>query len=211
MTKLVDLSHDIVDDMAVHPYDCCAKLYQDRFLEADQYINFRLEIGMHTGTHIDTPMHLTERNTFINEIPLERFIGNGCLLDVRNEKVIRYKEEYAQMVNEGDILLLFTDYSKMYGRDEYFTDYPIVDKELADFFIEKKIKMLGLDSPSPDNYPFEIHKMLFDQDILLIENLTNLSELLSINTFEVLAFPLKIRAEASLVRIVARIEDDIEF
>lgn len=205
MTKLIDLSHNIINNMTVHPYDDSVKLYQDKFLKADKYNNFRLEIGMHSGTHIDTPMHLTNRETFIDEIALDTFIGKGCLLDVRNENVITYKEEYSDMVSEDDIVLLYTNHSDKYGTNEYFTKHPIIDKELADFFIEKKIKMLGIDLPSPDRYPFKIHKMLFEHNILIIENMTNLSELLSIKNFEIIAFPLKIRAEASIVRVVAKI------
>ena len=64
--------------------------------------------------------------------------------------------------------------------------------------------MLGMDLPSPDKYPFKIHKKLFDNDILIIENMTNLSQLLSVNNFEIIAFPLKIKAGASMTRVVAR-------
>lgn len=205
MIKYIDLSHNIVNNMPVHPYDASVILYQDKCLKADKYNNFRLEIGMHSGTHIDTPMHMTNSNTFIDEIALDKFIGKGCILDVRDEKVITYKEEYSNMVSENDIVLLHTNHSTKYGTDDYFINHPILDKKLTDFFIEKKIKMLGMDLPSPDKYPFEIHKILFDHSILLIENLTNLSKLLSTKNFEIMAFPLKIKADASLVRVVARI------
>lgn len=206
MNKFIDLSHNIVNNMVVHPYDNAVKLYQDKFLQDDKYNNFRLEIGMHAGTHIDTPMHLINRKAFINEISIERFIGKGCLLDVRNESVIGYKEKYWDIVSKDDIILLFTNYSDKYGTEEYFTNHPVIDKELADFFIEKKIKILGIDLLSPDKYPFEIHKKLFENNILIIENMTNLSELLHISNFEIIALPLKIKAEASMARVIAKID-----
>lgn len=203
MKRIIDLSHEIINDMPVYPGDDDVKLYKDRHLDKDGYTSFRLEIGMHAGTHIDTPMHLLNRITFINELPLERFSGKGCLLDVRNEKVINFKEEYTDLVKEYDIVLLYTDYSKFYGSKEYYKDHPVVSEELADFLITKKIKMLGIDMPSPDKYPFTIHKKLFENNILIMENLTNLSELLRIDHFDIIAFPLKIKAEASMVRAVA--------
>lgn len=205
MFKLIDLSHSIVNDMPVHPFDDSVKLYQDKFLEINKYNNFKLEIGMHAGTHIDTPMHLTNSKTFIDEIPLYSFIGKGCLLDARNEDIVTYKKEYSDMVSENDIVLLYTGHSEKYGTEEYFTKHPVINEDLVDFFIEKKIKMLGIDFPSPDNYPFKIHKKLFNHNILIIENLTNLSELLAVEDFQIIAFPLKIRAEASIVRVVAKI------
>ena len=65
--------------------------------------------------------------------------------------------------------------------------------------------MLGMDLPSPDKYPFKIHKMFFNNDIFIIENMTNLSQLLFVNNFEIIAFPLKIKAGASIIRVVAKI------
>lgn len=206
MGKLIDLSQDIIDNMVVHPYDDKVKLYQDKNLEEDKYNNFRLEIGMHAGTHIDTPMHLTKRKTFISEIPLEKFTGRGCLLDVRGEKSIGFKKEYTDVVNENDIVILFTSHSDKYGTNEYYKNHPVINEELADFFVEKNIKMLGMDLPSPDRYPFEIHKKMFQNNILIIENLTNLLELVNINEFNIIAFPLKIKAEASMVRVIASID-----
>ncbi|NLP16360.1 MAG: cyclase family protein [Clostridiales bacterium] len=206
MRKYIDLSRDITHDMPVHPYDDRVRLYQDKFLDKDKYVNYRLEIGMHSGTHIDTPMHLTDRETYINEIPIERFVGRGVLLDVRNEDPIKFKNEYADIVDDNAIVLLFTSHSDKYGTKEYYTEQPVIDNTLAEFFVRKNIKMLGMDLPSPDNYPFEIHKILFDNNILIIENLTNLSELMDVKDFEVLAPPLRIRAEAAMARVIAVID-----
>lgn len=137
MSKFIDLSQNIVDNMAVHPYDDKVKLYQDKYLDVDKYNNFKLEIGMHVGTHIDTPMHLTNRKTFINEIHLERFTGKGCLLDVRDEKIIAFKQEYTSVVNENDIVILFTNYSEKFGTEEYYTDHPVINEDLAAFLLKK--------------------------------------------------------------------------
>ena len=206
MKKFVDLSQDIIHDMPIHPYDDQVRLYQDKLLDKDGYVNHRLEMGMHSGTHIDTPMHLTDRVTYINEIPIDRFVGRGILLDVRNEGIVKYRDAYSSLVREDDIVILYTGHSDKYGTREYYTDQPIIDKELAEFFVQKRIKMLGMDLPSPDDYPFEIHKMLFANDILIIENLINLAELINVKSIEVMAFPLKIRAEASMARVIAAVE-----
>ncbi|NLO09480.1 MAG: cyclase family protein [Clostridiales bacterium] len=206
MKKYIDLSRDITHDMPVHPYDDPVRLYQDKFLDRDKYVSYKLESGMHSGTHIDTPMHLTNLEKYINEIPLDRFVGRGVLLDVRKESNICFKDAYSDLVRQDDIVLLYTGHSDKYGTEAYYTDQPVIDKGLANFFVEKNIKMLGMDLPSPDNYPFEIHKILFANNILIIENLTNLSELVDAKDFDVIAFPLKIRAEASMARVVACID-----
>jgi len=67
-----------------------------------------------------------------------------------------------------------------------------------------------MDLPSPDKYPFEIYKKLLNNDILIIENMTNISKLLTVNKFDIIAFPLKIKAEASMTRVVAKINSSWE-
>lgn len=203
MRKYIDLSQSIIHDMPIHPYDDKVILYQDKYLDKDKYVNHRLEIGMHSGTHIDTSMHMTDSKTYISDIPIDRFIGRGVLLDAGNERNIKFKDSYSDLVQKDDIVLIYTGHSDLYGTDEYYSNQPVIDEELADFFIEKNIKMLGMDLPSPDNYPFDIHKKLFANNILIIENLANLSKLVGVESFEVIAFPLKIKAEASIVRVVA--------
>lgn len=73
--------------------------------------------------------------------------------------------------------------------------------------VRKRVKMIGLDTPSPDKIPFEIHKYLFQNNILIIENLTNLEKLIDGENFEVIALPLKIRADSSIARVIARTMD----
>jgi len=68
------------------------------------------------------------------------------------------------------------------------------------------VKIVGLDWVSPDHEPYPIHDILFKSNVLIIENLTNLGPLLRATNFEVFAFPLKIKADSSIVRVVARVE-----
>ncbi|MTI95818.1 MAG: cyclase family protein [Firmicutes bacterium] len=164
---------------------------------------------MHAGTHIDAPRHFLDCGKRIGDFGLEKFIGKGCLLDVRGESNIALKQEYFQLVQEGDIVLLFTGLGSLFRENSYyenFNDHPLVEIELAEFFVERKIKMLGMDTPKPDNFPFAIHKLLLSNGILIMENLNDLEKLVSVPSFEVIALPLKIHAEASIVRAVARVQ-----
>jgi len=205
MNKFIDLSYEITQNTLTHPFDKPIKLIKDRFLENDKYNGYRLETGMHIGTHIDAPMHLTENKEFISEFSLEQFCGKGHLLDMRDVTTNQLKSKYEDTINEDNIVLLYTGHDQKWGTESYFRDYPLLENELCQFLIQKKVKMVGMDLPSPDIYPFEIHKSFFDANILIIENLANLSTLLHEKNFEIFAFPLNIKAEASLVRVVARI------
>lgn len=202
--RLVDLTQVIESDMPVYPGDRRTTITQTQYLDRDGYNNHQLETGMHSGTHIDGPMHLTESSEYIASLPLDSFIGTGRLLDVRHESVIKMKPEYEEIIEENSIVLLYTGYDQFYGTERYYKSHPVVDETLSGFLIERKVKMLGMDTPSPDRYPFPIHKSLLQNNIYLIENLTNLHELLGCDQFEVIALPLRIKADSSIARVAAR-------
>lgn len=205
MEKIIDLSQTIEDNMPVYPGDLRTELFQTHYLGMHGYNSYRLQANSHAGTHLDSPMHLLTIREFIGELPLQSFIGEGCVLDVRGQPVIKTVAEYEARIKEGSVVLLYTGHDRFYGTPEYYRDHPVVDPEFARFLLGKKIKMLGVDLPSPDKYPFPVHKLLLGNKIFILENLTNLGRLLDVPSFELIAFPLKIKADSSLVRAAARI------
>ncbi len=207
MDTLIDLTHQIDNGMPVYPDDVPVTLRKIKTFEKDGYNNHRVAIGMHAGTHIDGPMHLTDSNTFISEVPLERCVGSGVLLDVRNETVITLKDKYVNRIAPDTIVLFYTGHDSFFGSETYYSAYPMLDEQAAQVLVDKKVKMVGFDAPSPDREPYPVHTLFLTNNILILENLTNLDALLAYTYFEVIALPLSIRADSSFLRVVARIEE----
>ncbi|WP_307585910.1 cyclase family protein [Paenibacillus wynnii] len=95
--------------------------------------------------------------------------------------------------------------SKLFGQAGYFKNHPVITLAFAELLVRKRVKMICLETPSPDQYPFEVHKYLFKNKILVTENLTNVEQLLNVDSFEVIALPLHIRADSSVARVIARV------
>lgn len=205
--KWIDLTHIMRNCLPVYPGDSEMELVQTNELAKDGYCNHQLTVNMHTGTHIDGPMHLIPSDRYISDFPLDTFIGKGTLIHAAGMSQIDYKEEYEDFIQEGTILILYTGHSSYFGEDNYFSEHPTLTKAFAELLVRKKIKLIGMDTPSPDKYPFEIHKYLFENQVLIAENLTNLDRLLSAKSFEIIALPLFIHADSSIARIIARVEE----
>ncbi|WP_028544338.1 cyclase family protein [Paenibacillus taiwanensis] len=204
--KLIDLTHPIQNYVPVYPGDSEMELVQTKYLSSDGYCNHQLTINMHTGTHIDGPMHLIESELYLSDFPLDSFVGTGTLLNVSGMSQIEYKDEYEYLISEGTMLILYTGYSNYFGQEKYFKEHPILTQQFAELVVRKKIRLIGLDTPSPDRFPFEIHKYLFDNRVLIAENLTNVERLLDVNSFEIIALPLLVKADSSVARIIARVK-----
>ena len=203
--KLFDLTHTIHRNIAVFPGDDPIELDQIRTLERDGFNNYRLSTGMHVGTHIDGPKHMTTDTRLMADLPLEMFAGKGVLVDVRGEEKIEFKEGFRTSIQPESIVLFYSGLDHHFGEPDYFTNYPDITEELALFLADQHVKIVGLDWVSPDHEPYPIHDILFKGGVMILENLTNLGQLLHETDFEVFAFPLKIEADSSIVRVVARV------
>lgn len=204
--NIVDLTHTFTDAMPVYPGDQQASVRQIAAIDTDGYADHFLSTGLHVGTHIDAPAHMIAGGKKIHELPPEFFCGKGVLIDARGKEVLDAKmlgQSGHASISDGTVVLFCTGWSSRFHTSEYFTGFPVMTEDVAEELVRRKIRMVGFDAPSPDRAPFSVHKILLGAGVLIIENLTNLEELLGVPQFEVRAFPVKIAADAALARVVA--------
>ncbi len=150
-----------------------------------------LKLGEHSGTHVDAPAHFIPGGKTVDEMPLERFVGKGMLVDVRNGNGQVRLEEIPDEGYFGRIVLFLTG-----GRE--------LSPEVALFLVAEGAKAVGTDAMSIGDDA--VHRILLSEDVPIFENLTNLEVLLDME-FTFMAFPLKIEGgSGSPVRAVAFLE-----
>lgn len=168
----------------------------------------------HTGTHVDAPNHFHPEGKSITEIPLSSLMGEALFLDVSGKKknspifisdILSQLEKANEEIKKGDILILKC-WPAPWGVGEGFDSADALAGEVADFLLEKEIKLLATDIPTVDdlNDPNKfIHFKLLQNDIPIIENLINL-EKITVSRFQFMALPLNLRnATGSPVRALA--------
>lgn len=205
MSGIIDLSHTFTASMPVYTFDEKASITKMRNLDGNEYNDWQLVTGMHVGTHIDGAGHLTDSTQRLSDIAIDTFVGAGYLIDARNRPI---EQSLLKNMPRQDnlIVLILTGSDKRFGSSEYFTDYPVIPMDFAEELIKRKVKMVGIDFFSPDKYPFAIHKLLFEHNTFIIENLTNLERLLPFKKFKVFALPLKTETDSALARVIAVVE-----
>lgn len=202
----IDLTQAFIDRMPVYPGDSETRLVQSASVEKEGYAHFDLTTGVHTGTHIDGPMHMLAGGAKLLEFPLDTFFGPGVLVDVRGKDTIDASVLSGVHLKQGSIVLLYTGFDEHYHTPQYFVDFPELTEDFGANIIASGASMVGVDSASPDRDPFLVHKQLLGKNVLIIENLTNLSALVG-KRFEVIALPLRLDADSSLARVVAKVLD----
>lgn len=161
----------------------------------------RLELDVHSGTHIDAPLHMVNDGETFETIPLEDLVGQVKVLDFMHIEDGITREDLEKFnLQENDFVLFKTKNSL----DEDFNPEFIYLKESgANYLAELKVRGVGIDAlgveRSQPNHP--THKALFGANIIVIEGL-RLSEVVAGSYFMVAA-PLKlIGTDAAPARVI---------
>jgi kynurenine formamidase len=181
-----------------------------------------LNMGDHSGTHVDAPVHFDDRPgaKSIADLPLEDFFTEAVCLDLSHKPLksdisiadLEAAEKAAGVeIKPGDTVLLHMDfYNRTIGTEAYITDFPGLTKESATFLGRKGIKMFGVEAASPGRpgrNNFEVHHVCRDLGFTHMEGLCNLEKLVGKGRFRFIGFPLKIKGgTGSPIRAVAMLE-----
>jgi arylformamidase len=170
----------------------------------------RLDTNVHCGTHMDSPFHFYNEGVTIDQIPLSTCVGPAVLVDLRplaprEEVRVSHLSGQRELLEETKRVVLRTGWSAEWEHPRYFTDYPVLSGEVADFLVSLGVQLVGVDTPSVDNPPFPAHLSFLGGGVVIVENLTNL-DLVPAGKFHLTVAPLKISGrDASPVRAFAQL------
>ena len=213
--KVVDLSHTICEDMPVFPGTLPPTIRTGTTVIKDGFYEREITMFSHVGTHIDAPAHVLESAKTLDQFPIAKFAGSCCvvnLADLNSEVIdLDFLIDFHCIIEKHDFVLFRTNWSQKWGTDAYFKDYPVLHQEttkwLAGF---PNLKGVGIDAISIDGIDsknLENHRILFEKDIIVVENLKWL-DTLPVKEFSFSCFPLNFtEADGSPVRAVAYVQD----
>jgi kynurenine formamidase len=173
----------------------------------------RVTTSTHQGTHIDAPRHFFRQGECIDEISLERCVVKAIKIDLTHKKpdtpiLPADMEPYGAFIEQGCSVLLHTGWEKHLLRKRYFSGFPYVSKELADWFADRKVGLAGMDMPTPNGRDWQyVHVRLLGAGVLIVEGLVNLAALPDERPFTFFALPLKLKGrDGSPIRAVAMLD-----
>ena len=230
MLEIIDLSQEIFSGMPVFPGLPEVEITVHASHEqwdgiTDSHIVTpavnRLELGEHTGTHVDAINHMARqyRDQSIDTMPLTMFYTEGICLDLSGNGLLalidivdleRALSEAGLQINQGDTVLLYTDhYRRAFGTDDWFNG-PGISADAARWLGQQKIAAFGVETLSPGVVHVsnkEVHRICGELGFTHYENMINLYKLIGRGRFRFIGLPLKIRGgTGSPVRAVAVFE-----
>jgi kynurenine formamidase len=230
MIEIIDLSQEIFTGMPVFPTLPEVKISVHQSHEelegiigseiVSPVVN-NLELGEHTGTHVDALSHMAReyREQTIDTMPLSMFYTEGICLDLSDKglrELIDIEDLQTSLtvadhkIKEGDTVLIYTNhYRRFYGTPDWHNG-PGLTTEATRWLGEKRISAFGVEMSSPGvrgTANKEVHRICGELGFTHYENMINLDRLIGRGRFRFIGLPLKIRGgTGSPVRAIAVFE-----
>lgn len=193
------------------------------------YSSYTFSTPEHGGTHLDAPVHFSERGRSADQVPLRQLIAPAVVVDVSSaagadpdyrlstDEVLAFERRHGPIA-AGTIVLLRTGWSsrwpdvKAYLGDDTPGDasklrFPSYGEAAARLLVEdRQVGALGVDTASIDygrSADFRVHRVAAARQVVGLENLTNLDQVPATGA-TVIALPMKIEGgSGGPVRVVA--------
>src|SRR5215471_17964185 len=190
----IDLTVGIRHEMVHFPGDPSVELKQTKHLDrGDSATVSHLSLGVHSGTHVDAPVHFIGGAPGVDEFSIDAMIGPARVIEILDKEICTAQDLAAYDIGAGERLLLRTSNSnRCWNVDAFIEDYAHLDTSAARMLAERRVRMVGIDYLSIGRGAEgpEVHRILLGAGVVILEGL-DLSRV-DAGFYDVVCLPLKI-------------------
>lgn len=172
---IYDISLMISPNMPTWPGDPNLILERVKKIEDGSHSNVsRLELSVHTGTHVDAPYHFLAKGKTVDTLSLNHLTGRVYISYLPEvEQITGEVLERAEIPPRTRRILFKTRNSEIWARHElaFQTDFVAITPDGAEFLVKRGIKLVGVDylSVAPFGESLLTHKILLDAGVIIVE------------------------------------------
>jgi arylformamidase len=194
--RIYDISLPISESLVVWPGDPPIRITQPHHLDrGDEATVTRLDMGAHTGTHVDAPAHFVPGGSGVDTLDLNVLVGPALIIDAREADALSAAVLETLPIPTGTERVLFrTRNSDLWarGEPEFHEDFVAITEDGARWLIERGVRLVGVDylSVAPFDAVTPTHRALLRAGVVAIEGL-DLSGI-GPGAYQLVCLPLKI-------------------
>lgn len=194
--RIYDISLPISGSLVTWPGDPPVHLSQVLHLERGDHATVtRLDMGAHTGTHVDAPCHFVLDGAGVDTLDLNVLLGPALVVEVLEADALTAEVLAGLPIPSGSERVLFrTRNSDLWARGErkFIRDFVAVTEDGAQWLIERGIRLVGVDylSVAPFRQSAPTHLALLRAGVIVVEGL-NLHGIAA-GTYHLVCLPLRI-------------------
>jgi len=166
-----------------------------------------LELGVHSGTHIDAPHHFLNDGRTVDQLPLDLLIGPCYVVQLAGEieSISAGVLQGLTLPPDATRLLFRTSNSHLWeqGKCSFVEEFVAISAEAAQWLVGRGIRLVGVDylSVAPFGESIPTHTILLEAGVIVLEGL-DLSAVPP-GSYDLVCLPLKLLgAEGAPARAV---------
>ncbi|HEX6213072.1 MAG TPA: cyclase family protein [Methylomirabilota bacterium] len=174
--QIIDISVTLRDGLAAWPGEDFWRLDPvHRMAEGGPANVSRIQLGLHTGTHVDAPWHFAKSDVTVEALPLDRLVTRARVLDLTGVRAAVSRGDLEGLLTGVPAVLLKTRNSGSLERGEPFRpDFIHLDASAAEYLVEAGIRTVGVDYLSVEGFHASdapVHHRLLGAGVVVIEGL----------------------------------------
>jgi len=190
--KIFDVTVAISEKMPIYAGDPPALVESAKQLSAGESSNVsRLAFGAHTGTHVDAPNHFIDGSRRVDQLDLNKLIGQCRVVRVPDE-VQTIGPEHIGDIEGIERVLFKTKNSAYWNESEFHSDFAHLSPAAADALVAGGVKLVGIDYLSIERFhsgDHAVHKSFLSKEIVILEGLD--LRAVEPGDYELICLPLK--------------------
>ena len=204
---IYDVTVPISNSMPVWPGDPPVTLSPKSHISRDKTHTVRLtaiEMGSHTGTHVDAPFHMLDNGKKLEEFSLEILTGKVTVFEIQNTRSLGRTELERLNWTGVERVLFKTENSKHWQDGKFYEEFVYLAPDGAEFLVQRGVRLVGIDYLSIDKFKSASHPshfVLLKMGILILEGL-NLN-MVPAGEYTLIALPLNLQdADGAPARVI---------
>ena len=168
MAEIIDISVGVQPGMIIYPGDPAVSLERVVSIADGAVCNVsRLDFGVHSGTHVDAPVHFIEGAPAAESLPLDVLIGPAEVVDLTATQ--RLDAESLGGLELGERVLLKTRNSELWALDSFSGDHVALTESGAKALVAAGVRLVGIDYLTIGDE--DAHQVLLGAGVVAIESL----------------------------------------
>ncbi|MCC6188364.1 MAG: cyclase family protein [Anaerolineales bacterium] len=194
--QIHDITISITPAMPIWPSNPGVTLERVSNIEAGANSNVsHLSMGVHTGTHVDAPVHFLPGEAGVEALPLSVLCGPAVVIHLpRVARITASALQRADIPRHARRLLIRTRNSRHWARGdrEFHTDFVGVGPDAAEWLVARGTALVGVDylSVAPWKEGRPTHEILLRAGVVVVEGL-NLAHVKP-GRYQLVCLPLKL-------------------
>ena len=154
--------------MVTYPGDPAVVLQRVASLAGGDVANIsRLDLGVHTGTHVDAPLHFVEGGAAVDVLELDVLVGPARVLDLTGAQ--RLDATALEDAELSERILLKTRNSQLWERETFSDESIALTGDAAQHLVDAGVRLVGIDYLSIGDE--EAHQVLLGAGVVPVEGL----------------------------------------